>query len=145
VRHLPVERFPPLCDYDSAQHLVQLSYKVTLLSVLPVGRQSSLTRRCAFCLQHLDPYSGARRDLGLFWGICRVFRRSFIIQTLLVTADVSPLRVIRLDVHGLITRPHDSQTMSGIATPIGTNRLLKWARTATQPRYQNSSYLFSVI
>lgn len=40
-------------------------------------------------IQHLDPFLGAKRNVSLFWGICRIFRRSLTIQSVAVVIDVS--------------------------------------------------------
>ncbi|EKM56938.1 uncharacterized protein PHACADRAFT_208107 [Phanerochaete carnosa HHB-10118-sp] len=82
IPHLPADELPPLCDYDETQNLIKRAYP------------------------SLDTFSGAKKR-HLFWGLIIIFRRSLILQSIMLIIFA----------------------MAAIAVPIGTNRLLHYLET----------------
>ncbi|KZT67587.1 P-loop containing nucleoside triphosphate hydrolase protein [Daedalea quercina L-15889] len=91
VPHLPIERLPPLADYDSASHLVKRSFK------------------------HLDPFM-VKKSRHLFFGLMTVFRKEYMVLALMMTiftctSFASPLGIKNLlgyletDGEGAVVRP----------------------------------------
>ncbi|KIP05212.1 hypothetical protein PHLGIDRAFT_534838 [Phlebiopsis gigantea 11061_1 CR5-6] len=83
VAHLSHDDLPPLCDYDEIKTLVKRSYT------------------------KLDPFSGAKSEGHLFWGLAKIFRQSLFYQSLALVAIAG----------------------SRMAVPIGLNRLLAYLET----------------
>ncbi|KAF9807084.1 hypothetical protein IEO21_08395 [Rhodonia placenta] len=90
--HLPLEKLPPLADYDSAKYLVKRSFK------------------------HLDPFEVKRKDEHLFFGLMRVFRTEYVVLAIMLVLQVltqfaSPigirelLRYLETDGEGATIRP----------------------------------------
>ncbi|KIP03407.1 hypothetical protein PHLGIDRAFT_242940 [Phlebiopsis gigantea 11061_1 CR5-6] len=80
VKHLAASQLPLLCDYDEAKNLIKRGYP------------------------RLDPFSGGPKKGNLFFGLVRVFRRSLLLQS------------------GLLT----IYSLANLAIPVGTNRLLTY-------------------
>lgn len=77
VPHLKASQFPPMCDYDHADNLVDRAYP------------------------HLDPFAGAPKNRSLFWAIVRIFRTSLLWQCIVLVINAvselaSPVGINRL-------------------------------------------------
>jgi hypothetical protein len=74
VTHLSANQLPPLCDYDSVRYLIKNSYKVCDQEFFYFNPFKHVP------VQYLDPFSGGDTKSHLFWGLCKVLRRSIAVQ-----------------------------------------------------------------
>ncbi|EPS98690.1 hypothetical protein FOMPIDRAFT_1037403 [Fomitopsis schrenkii] len=92
VEHLTIDMLPPLADYDDARNLMKQS------------------------IDELDPFRVQKKGRHVMWGLLRVFRRDWILMTIITIVDtslefISPLAIrylllyIEKDGEGAVVRP----------------------------------------
>ncbi|TFY70118.1 hypothetical protein EVJ58_g61 [Rhodofomes roseus] len=131
VPHLPLDRLPPLADYDSAKHLVKRSFK------------------------RLDPFQ-VKNQRHLFFGLMSVFRTEYIVLAItlsiqVITAFASPLgirnllRYLEADGQGAVVRPWVWISWLFIGPMVGSVALQCYIFTTTRMLVRTTSIITQLL
>ncbi|KAH9912641.1 uncharacterized protein B0H18DRAFT_889646 [Fomitopsis serialis] len=131
VPHLPIEKLPPLADYDSAKHLVKRSFK------------------------RLDPFQ-VTKQRHMFFGLMAVFRTEYIVLAITLTIQVvtsfaSPLGIRNLlhyletDGEGAVVRPWVWISWLFVGPMIGSIALQCYIFTTTRMHVRTTSIITQLL